>query len=97
MVAIILQVKDGDNVALGGGREWQARHTAQGLQLIIGHAESNKLQQVRDCKAGIKNELDHRKQEVQALRSQRAELETTLEQVVACACIYTHIVSEEFQ
>ena len=76
-------MKDGDTVTLGGGREWQARHTAEGLQLTIGHAESNGLQQVHSRKADIKNELDHRKQEVQALRAQRAELETKMEQVIA--------------
>ena len=78
-----LKVKDGDTVTLGGGREWQARHTAEGLQLTISHAESNGLQQVHGRKADIKNELDHRKQEVQALRAQRAELETKMEQVIA--------------
>ena len=78
-----LTVADGDRVMLEGGRKWQARHTAEGLQLTTVHVESNGLQQVRGRQAGIKNELDHRKQEVQALRAQRAELETKMEQVIA--------------
>ena len=77
-----LQVADGDTVTLRGGRKWQARHTTEGLQLTTVHVENNSIQQVRDRKAGIKNELDHRKQEVQALRAQRAELETKMEQVI---------------
>ena len=78
-----LKVKDGDTVTLGGGREWQARHTAQGLQLTTSHMESNGLQQVHGRKADIKNELDHRKQEVQALRAQRADLLAKMDQVIA--------------
>ena len=76
-------MKDGDTVTLRGGRNWKARHTAEGLQLIIAHAESNGFQQVHGRKADIKNELDHRKQEVQALRTQKAELQTKMEQVIA--------------
>ena len=86
-----LTVTDGDTVTLGGVRKWRARHTAEGLQLTCLHVESNGLQQVRDCKAGIKNELDHRKQEVKALRAQRAELETKLEQVTAHNDLHTHM------
>ena len=78
-----LQVKDGDIVTLGGGREWKSRHTAEGLQLTIAHVESNSLEQVRGRQADIKNELDHRKQDVQSLRAQTAELQTKLEQVIA--------------
>ena len=80
---------DGDTVTLAGGRKWQAQHTAQGLQLTMVHTESNVHQQGINRKADIKNELDCRKQEVQALRAQRAELETKLEQVIACACKHT--------
>ena len=76
------QVADGDTVKLGN-REWRARHTTEGLELTIEHVENNGPQQVRGRHADIKNELDHRKQEVQALRAQRAELETEMEQVVA--------------
>ena len=61
-------------------------HSRGGLQLTINHAENNAHEQVRGRKADIKNELDHRKQEVQALRAQRAELETKMEQVIARAC-----------
>ena len=81
-----LKVADGDTLTLGGGRKWQARHTAEGLQLTIGHAEDNGRQQVHGHKADMKNEVDHRKQDVQALRAQRAELETKMEQVIARAC-----------
>ena len=88
-----LKVADGDTVLLGGGRRWQARHTAEGLQLTIVHVENNGLQQVRGRKAGVKNELDHRKQEVQALRAQRAELEAKMEQVIA----RTYMLCQEFQ
>ena len=52
-----LKVKDDDTVTLGGGRKWKARHTAEGLHLTIGHAESTDLQQVHGRKAGIKNEV----------------------------------------
>ena len=77
-----VKVADGDIVKLGN-REWQARHTGAGLELAIEHVESNGPQQVRGRHADIKNELHHRKQEVQALRAQRAELETKMEQVTA--------------
>ena len=80
---IHLQVKDDDTVTLRGGREWQARHTAEGLQLTISHVASNGLQQVCGRKADTKNELDHRKQQVQALRAQRAELLAKMDQVIA--------------
>ena len=82
-----VQVTDGDTVELGS-REWQARHTAEGLELTIAHVEDNGPQQVRGRYADIKNELDHRKQEVQALRAQRAELETKMEQVTAHAFVW---------
>ena len=81
-----LQVKDGDTVTLGNGREWQARHTAAGLQFTICHTESNSLQQVRGRKADIMNELGRRKQEVQALRAQRAELVAKMDQVIDTCC-----------
>ena len=87
----LLQVADGDTVTLGGGRKWQARHTAEGLQLTIGHVESNAPQQVRGRKTDMKNEPDHRKQEVQALRAQFAGLEIKLEQVIRGACIHAYV------
>ena len=80
-----LRVSDGDTVKLGG-HEWHAQLAVDGgLQLTTEHAENNAREQVRGLQADIKNELEHRKQEVQALRAQRAELETKMEQVITCA------------
>ena len=78
-----VSVGDGDTVTLGGGRKWQASHTAEGLQLTIGHPESNSRQQVSGRKADIQNELEHRKRDVEALQVQNAELQTKMVQVVA--------------
>ena len=88
-----LNVTDGDTVTLGGGRKWQARYSAEGLQLTIVHVENNSHQQVCDRQAGIKNELDHRKQEVLALRAQTSELQTKMEQVLARA--HAHMLYPE--
>ena len=64
-----------------GGRKWHARHRENALELTQVETKDNREEQRGERVANINNEVQHRKQELEALVPEKARLSALVEAV----------------